>query len=71
MLGGGKEGVGGRRLAMYLIKLQTRESWMIPLGRDTDVIVLVIVIEDNVNVDYYTIYRYSISDVRFGRIVST
>ena len=44
---------------------------MISLGRDTDVIVIVIVIVDNTNVDYYTIYRYSISDVRFVRVVSS
>ena len=44
---------------------------MISLGRDTDVIVIVIVIVSNINADYYTIYRYSILVVRFVRIVSS
>ena len=66
---GGIKGVEGRSLAMSLINLQTRALLMIPLGRDTDVIGIVVVIVNNTNVDYYTIYRYSISGVRFVRIV--
>ena len=68
---GGMKGVVDRRLAMSVIKLQTRALLLRPLGRDTDVIVLGIVIGDNINADHYTIYRYSISVVRFVRDVSS